>query len=118
MRTICALISSLFLAIHKVFLRKNAFIRTQILSQSALADLIIVYLGVKKNQTLEQCNIVERNGQLVFTLDSEIFLPEEAPVRLTNAQLEELDYRKLYEAYSSKGRKSVTDKRRIDHELF
>ena len=66
---------------------------------------------MKKNQTLEQCNIVERNGQLVFTLNSEIFLPEDAPVRLTNAQLEELDYRKLYEAYSSKGRKSVTDPR-------
>ncbi|MBR0200296.1 MAG: hypothetical protein IJQ42_09050, partial [Oscillospiraceae bacterium] len=43
-RTICALISSLFLAIHKVFLRKSAFIRTQILSGFALADLIIVYL--------------------------------------------------------------------------
>ena len=38
-------------------------------------------------------------------------LPEDAPVRLTNAQLEELDYRKLYAAYSSKGRKSVTDPR-------
>ena len=36
-------------------------------------------------------------------------LPEDAPVRLTNAQLEELDYRKLYAAYSSRGRKSVTD---------
>ena len=30
---------------------------------------------------------------------------------MTSAQLEELDYRKLYEAYSSKGRKSVTDPR-------
>ena len=43
-RTICALISSLFLAIHKVFLRKSAFIRTQILSGFALAVFIIVYL--------------------------------------------------------------------------
>ena len=49
---------------------------------------------MKKKQTLEQCNVIERNGQLVFTLNSEIMLPEEAPVRLTNAQLEELDYRK------------------------
>lgn len=64
---------------------------------------------MKKKQTLEQCNVIERNGQLVFTLNSEIMLPEEAPVRLTNAQLEELDYRKLYAAYSSRGRKSVTD---------
>ena len=66
---------------------------------------------MKKNQTLEQCNVIERNGQLLFTLNSEILLPEDAPVRLTNAQLEELDYRKLYEAYSSRGRKSVTDPR-------
>ena len=36
-------------------------------------------------------------------------LPENAPVRRTSAQLEELDYRKLYEAYSPKGRKSVVD---------
>ena len=66
---------------------------------------------MKKNQTLDQCNVIERNGQLVFTLNSEIIIPEDAPVRLTNAQLEELDYRKLYAAYSSKGRKSVTDPR-------
>ena len=38
-----------------------------------------------------------------------MMLPENAPVRLTSAQLEELDYRKLYEAYSPKGRKSVVD---------
>ena len=55
--------------------------------------------------------MTEREGQVVFTLNSELFLPEDAPVRLTNAQLEELDYRKLYEAYSSRGRKSVTDPR-------
>ena len=30
---------------------------------------------------------------------------------MTSAQLEELDYRKLYAAYTSKGRKSVTDPR-------
>ena len=53
----------------------------------------------------------ERDGQVVITLNSELFIPEDAPVRLTNAQLEELDYRKLYEAYSSRGRKSVTDPR-------
>ena len=32
---------------------------------------------------------------------------------MTSAQLEELDYRKLYAAYSSRGRKSVTDPRVI-----
>ena len=55
--------------------------------------------------------MTERHGQVVIALNSEIMLPEDAPVRLTSAQLEELDYRKLYEAYSSKGRKSVTDPR-------
>lgn len=38
-------------------------------------------------------------------------MPENAPVRLTSAQLEELDYRKLYRAYSAKGRKSKVDPR-------
>ena len=55
--------------------------------------------------------MTEREGQVVITLNSEIIIPEDAPVRLTNAQLEELDYRKLYAAYSSRGRKSVTDPR-------
>ena len=40
-----------------------------------------------------------------------MMIPEEAPVRLLNAQLEELEYGKLYEAYSSKGRKSAADPR-------
>ncbi|MCR5844401.1 MAG: hypothetical protein K6G66_10640, partial [Oscillospiraceae bacterium] len=35
----CALILSLFLEIHRVFLRKTAFIRTQFFSKSALAEL-------------------------------------------------------------------------------
>ena len=64
-----------------------------------------------KNTTLNQCTVVEREGQLVFALNNELFIPEDAPVRLTNAQLEELDYRKLYEAYSPRGRKSVADPR-------
>lgn len=42
LRIICALILSLFLAMHKVWRQKSAFVRTQILSQFALADLIIV----------------------------------------------------------------------------
>jgi len=61
--------------------------------------------------TQDQYKISERNNQLVLILNSEILLPEDAPVRVTSAQLEELDYRKLYEAYSSKGRKSVADPR-------
>lgn len=42
-------------------------------------------------------------------MNIEILLPEKAPVRLACAQLEEQDYRKLYEAYSSRGRKSAAD---------
>ena len=56
-------------------------------------------------------NATNENNQLVIILNSEIELSENAPVRVTSAQLEELDYRKLYEAYSSKGRKLVTDLR-------
>ena len=55
--------------------------------------------------------MVERNGQLFFSLNTEILLPKNAPVRLASAQLEELEYRKLYEAYSPKGRKSAADPR-------
>ncbi len=55
--------------------------------------------------------VPEENNQLVLILNSEIKLSKDAPVRVTSAQLEELDYGKLYAAYSSKGRKSVTDPR-------
>lgn len=40
-----------------------------------------------------------------------MMIPENDPVRLLSAQLEELDYRKLYETYSFKGRKSAADSR-------
>ena len=43
-RTIRAPASSRFLAIHKVFLRKSAIAGTRILSESALADRIVVCL--------------------------------------------------------------------------
>ena len=68
--------------------------------------------SVKNNsKTQDQCTVYERNGQLVLALNNEILLPENAPVRLTSAQLEELDYRELYRAYSPKGRKSKVDPR-------
>ena len=59
----------------------------------------------------EKYSVSVGNNQLVLILNSEVLLPEDAPVRVTSAQLEELDYRKLYKAYSSRGRKSVTDPR-------
>ena len=46
------------------------------------------------------------------------FIPENVPVRLTSAQLEELDYRKLYSAYSAKGRKSKVDPRVMFKVMF
>ena len=66
---------------------------------------------MNKHQKQDQCNVFERNGQLVFAINSEILLPENAPVRLTSAQLEELNYDKLYSAYSAYGRKPAVDPR-------
>ena len=40
-----------------------------------------------------------------------MMIPENTPVRLLNTQLEELEYGKLYEAHSSKERKSAVDSR-------
>ena len=79
-----------------------------------LADLTFccrIKLLMNNPKQQEKYNVSTENNQLVLILNSEILLPEDAPVRVTSAQLEELDYRKLYEAYSSRGRKSVTDPR-------
>ena len=46
---------------------------------------------------------------MVLALYNEMMIPEDAPVRLTSAQLEEPDYREPYRAYSSKGWKSAAD---------
>ena len=51
-------------------------------------------------ETKDQCKVSERNGQQFFALNSEKMIPENAPVRLASAMLEELDYEKLYGAYS------------------
>ncbi len=65
---------------------------------------------MKNNPTTQdQFSVFERRGQLVFALNSEIMLPENAPVRLVSAVLEELNYEKLYRAYSPRGRKSAAD---------
>ena len=64
----------------------------------------------------DQCTVYECHGQLVFALNSQKILPENAPVRLASAQLEELDYRKLYRTYSSRGRKSAVEPRVRPHE--
>ena len=64
-----------------------------------------------QSKTQDHYTTYERDGQVVLALDHEKILPENAPVRLTSAQLEELDYRRLYRAYSPKGRKSAADPR-------
>lgn len=65
---------------------------------------------MKNNTTTQnQFSVYERKGQLVFALNSEKMLPEDAPVRLVSAVLEELNYERLYRAYSPKGRKSAAD---------
>ena len=64
-----------------------------------------------KNQKQDQCTVYECHSQLAFSLNSQKILPEKAPVRLASAQLEEPDYRKLYRAYSPKGRKSAVEPR-------
>ena len=65
----------------------------------------------KIHQKQDQYKVFERHGQLVFALNSEITLPQNAPVRLLSAELEELEYGKLYKAYSPRGRKSAADPR-------
>ena len=83
-------------------------------SRKGLADVSFcgrIKLLMNHSNRQEKYTAPLENNQLVLILNSEILLPEDAPVRVTSAQLEELDYRKLYEAYSSKGRKSVTDPR-------
>ena len=57
----------------------------------------------------DQYSVYERRGQLVFVLNSEKMIPEDAPVRLVSAMLEELNYEALYRAYSPRGRESAAD---------
>ena len=56
---------------------------------------------MKTQITQGQYNLTERHGQLVITLNNEIIIPENDPVRLLSAQLEELEYGKLYEVSPS-----------------
>ena len=49
--------------------------------------------------------------QLTLPISENILIDEHEPVYVANAQLEELDYTKLYQAYSSRGRKSAAEPR-------
>ena len=47
---------------------------------------------------------ISQNYQLKLPIDLEIFIPEDNSVRLLSLMMEELDYKKLYEAYSQNRR--------------
>ena len=50
---------------------------------------------------------------MTIPMDMEILIPQDDSVRLLSVQLEELDYRELYHANSSTGRKSAAEPRII-----
>ena len=47
---------------------------------------------------------MENGFQLVMPLNCGVNIPEDAPVRLLNAVMERMDYRRVQEAYSRVGR--------------
>ena len=47
---------------------------------------------------------MENGFQLVMSLDCGVNIPEDDPVRLLNAVMERMDYRRIYAAYSREGR--------------
>ena len=64
---------------------------------------------VKKQKPQGQCRIFERDGQLLFSLNTEIAIPETSKVRFTDAELNKLDYSKLYSGECRRGRKTAVD---------
>ena len=52
-------------------------------------------MGLSQNK-----KAISQNYQLKLPIDLEIFIPEDDSVRLLSLMMEELDYKKLYEAYS------------------
>jgi Transposase and inactivated derivatives len=61
------------------------------------------------NYTTKDYTKLDEPYQLVLPLSLERMIPEDDSVRLLSHLLEELDYTKLYQAYSFKGRKSALD---------
>ena len=64
---------------------------------------------MKQTQQKEYSRKAALYQQLALPITQNIEIAENEPVFVANAQLEELDYRKLYAAHSSGRRKSVTD---------
>jgi len=67
----------------------------------------------KTEQLIEHNKIGRKYQQLTLPIDTEILIPADDMVRLASAELEELDYSKLYRAYSPNGRKSAAEPRVI-----
>lgn len=64
------------------------------------------------NSEQQQNSRVERKyQQLKLQFDTDIIIPDDDPVRVASAQLDELDYSNLYRAYSHIGRKPATEPR-------
>ena len=59
---------------------------------------------MKQNQTQAKYTAYGTEYQVCLPLNAEIIIPSDEPVRLLNAVLEELDYRKLTATYSRMGR--------------
>jgi transposase len=104
-----------------ISIKKGVLQNTPLQKAEADSTKSVVCLGfllynivVKQNIKLLEHNKFERKfQQLTLPMNMEIQIPEDDPARLASAQLEELDYRKLYRAYSSQGRKSAAEPRII-----
>ena len=66
---------------------------------------------MNQTQQKEYSRKAAQYQQLALPITQNIEIAEDEPVFVANAQLEELDYRKLYKAYSPKGRKSAAEPR-------
>lgn len=66
---------------------------------------------MKQQQQGEYNRKAEIYQQVTLPISQNIEIAKDEPVRIANAQLEELDYRELYKAYSPIGRKSAAEPR-------
>lgn len=73
----------------------------------------MLYNLVMTKKITQQKNYTEFGGyyQLVLPLNIEMLIPDDDSVRLLSQILEELNYEKLYKAYSSTGRKPAVEPR-------
>ena len=83
---------------HSIFIFKN---RKTDSEESAIRGII--------NYTTKNYTGLGQTYQLVLPLSLEGLIPEDDSVRLLSHELEDLDYTKLYQAYSAKGRNPAVD---------